>query len=395
MQKQSQISLTTLGLAIFAMLFGAGNIIFPIKLGVICGTKTIFGLLGFLITGALLPIAGLVAMILFQGSLKQFFYRIGNIPGFLATLFCMITIGPFLVMPRCITVPYDMISVFLPSFITLPVFSALFCTLTFVLTYKESKLLVILGTFIGPIKVLSLSYIIIKGLWAAQYITEPMLTPMTSSLANFNEQLLQGFQTLDLLGSIFFAYIILKILHDTIDTKKISEKQLAWISLKGGLFGSFLLTIMYIGYCYLGAYYWYLATPAMNGAEIFKTISLHIVGEHGAIVIIITALMACLSTLAALATISAEYFKNEIFNHRIGYVPSLIITMIITATISNLGLTNILTYSAPVINIGYPIIISIVACNLAYKLFGFEWIKLPVALTSVVVIGAKIYQFLA
>lgn len=395
MQKQSQISLTTIGLAIFAMLFGAGNIIFPIKLGVICGTKTIFGLLGFLITGALLPIAGLVAMILFQGNLKQFFYRIGNIPGFLATLFCMITIGPFLVMPRCITVPYDMISVFLPSFITLPVFSALFCTLTFVLTYKESKLLVILGTFIGPIKVISLSYIIIKGLWATQYITEPMLTPMTSSLANFNEQLLQGFQTLDLLGSIFFAYIIVKILHDTIDTKKISEKQLAWISLKGGLFGSFLLTIMYIGYCYLGAYYWYLVTPAMNGAEIFKTISLHIVGEHGAIVIIITALMACLSTLAALATISAEYFKNEIFNHRIGYVPSLIITMIITATISNLGLTNILTYSAPVINLGYPIIISIVACNLAYKLFGFEWIKLPVALTSVVVIGAKIYQFLA
>ncbi len=395
MQKQSQISLTTLGLAIFAMLFGAGNIIFPIRVGVICGTKTIFGLLGFLITGALLPIAGLVTMILFQGSLKQFFYRIGNIPGFLAILFCMITLGPFLVMPRCITVPYDMISIFLPSFITLPVFSALFCTLTFVLTYKESKLLVILGKFIGPIKVISLSYIIIKGLWFAQYITEPMLTPATSSLANFNEQLLQGFQTLDLLGSIFFAYIIVKILHDTIDTKKISEKQLAWISLKAGLFGSFLLTIMYVGYCYLGAYYWYLATPTMNGAEIFKTISLHIVGEHGAIVIIVTALMACLSTLAALATISAEYLKNDIFHQRIGYVPSLILTMIITATISNFGLTNILTYSAPVINIGYPIIISIVACNLAYKLFGFEWIKLPVALTSVVVVGSKIYQFLA
>ncbi|MBI2352810.1 branched-chain amino acid transport system II carrier protein [Candidatus Dependentiae bacterium] len=394
MKKTQQISILTLGLAIFAMLFGSGNIIFPIKAGAILGTKTVYGLIGFLISGALLPIIGLVAMILFNGNLKLFFNRLGKIPAFLAVLFCMIVIGPFLCMPRCITVPYDMISVFLPSYITLSVFSILFCLLTFLLTYKESKLLIILGKFIGPVKVFSLSYIIIKGIWDIQYITEPMLTPTASPFSLFKDQLFQGFQTLDLLGTIFFAYIIVKILHETMDAQQWTEKKLAWISLKGGLVGSFLLTIMYVGYNCLGAFYGYLVNPAMNGAQIFRVISLHIVGQYGAFIIITAALMACLSTLAALATISAEYFKNEIFNQQLSYASCLIITLLITATLSNFGLSNILAYSAPLINIGYPIIISIVTCNLAYKLFGFSWIKLPVGITTILVLFFQLKPYL-
>ena len=123
--QSSQISLTTLGLAIFSMLFGAGNIIYPIKAGVVSGNQNFFGIIGFLLTGVLLPVIGLVAMILFDGDYKKFFYRLGNMPGFMAILFCMFIIGPIIAMPRCITVPYEMILPFLPAYITLPIFSAL------------------------------------------------------------------------------------------------------------------------------------------------------------------------------------------------------------------------------------------------------------------------------
>ncbi len=385
---KSTISLTTIGLAIFSMLFGAGNIIYPIKAGVMAGTKNFYGMIGFLLTGAFLPVLGLVAMILFGGDFKAFFYRLGKIPGFLAILFCMIIIGPLIAMPRCITVPYDMVSIFLPDAITLPIFSALFCFLAFCLTYRESKLLIILGNFIGPVKVISLSFIAAKGVWNAYTLTTTVQTPEASNWNVFLTQFAHGFQTLDLLGTLFFAYIIMKILG--MNNTQTSTKQLALISLKGGMIGAGLLTAMYISYSYIGAWYGFLVDNSMNGAQIFQIISLHIIGKHGAFMIMLAALMACLSTASALATIFAQYLSDQLARYRIGYIPCLIVTLTLTSFISNFGLTNILNYSAPYIELGYPIIVAITLCNVAYKLFGFSWIKLPVAATTILMIALHI-----
>lgn len=390
-QQPSQISLTTLGLAIFSMLFGAGNIIYPIKAGVVSGNQNFFGIMGFLLTGVLLPVIGLVAMILFDGNYKNFFNRLGKIPGFIAILFCMFIIGPMIAMPRCITVPYEMILPFLPSYISLSLFSAIFTGITFLLTYKESKLLEILGNVISPILVASLTYVTIAGLWNAQ----AMVPQSMPTLSVFTQQFIYGFQTLDLLATLFFAYIILKILKANDPDNKHSSKKLALLSLQGGLIGAFLLTLIYIGFSYLGAYYGNLIQPSMNEAAMFRVIALHVINTYGALVIIVAALMACFSTVAALATVFAEYLRNEIFNRKVGYIPCLIITLGITTSIANFGLTNILTYSLPFINMGYPIIIMIVACNLAYKLFGFSWIKVPVAITTIGMIALELKPYLA
>ena len=50
MKKYLNITITT-GLAIFAMLFGAANLIFPVKVGVISGHKTLLGLSAFVLSG--------------------------------------------------------------------------------------------------------------------------------------------------------------------------------------------------------------------------------------------------------------------------------------------------------------------------------------------------------
>lgn len=389
MKKQMNISITTIGLAIFSMLFGAGNIIYPIKAGVVSGSKNFFGIAGFLLTGVILPVIGLVAMILFDGNFKKFFNRLGRVPGFLAILFCMLVIGPFIAMPRCITVPYDMLSPFLPASIGLPFFSIIFALITFLLTYKESKLLEVLGNVISPILVGSLGFICAKGLFGAQ-----VMVPQTMNTSTvFFEQFIHGFQTLDLLGAMFFAYIVIRILKANAHGE-FNTKQLALLSLQGGLIGASLLMAVYIGFSYLGAYYGHAVSPDMNGAQMFRLISLQVVHEYGVVVIITAVLMACFSTISALAAVLAEYLRYDIFQKRLGYIPCLIITLATTVFIANFGLSNILTYSAPFINIGYPIIISIVICNLAYSLFGFKMIKLPVAITSILVIGAQLYPYL-
>lgn len=382
MKDSNQSGILTIGLAIFSMLFGAGNIIYPIKCGVLAGNQNFFAITGFILTGVILPIIGLVAMILFNGNYKLFFNRLGKTPGSLAILYCMLILGPLLAMPRCITLPYEMLKPFIPL-INLPMFTIAFCLVTFLITYKESKILSILGNIMSPLLIGSLGIIAAKGLWQA----EAMVPQTVPASVIFFDQLNQGFQTLDLIGALFFAYIVLRILKGNRESEKIKAKELALISLQGGLIAGVLLMLVYVSFSYLGAYYGYLVTADMNGAQDFRIISMHILNSSSAFVIMIAVLMACLSTVTALAAVFAEYLHYELFNKKICYTSSLAITMIVTAIISNYGLDNIMAYSSMPINIGYPIITTIVFCNLAYSLFGFTYIKIPAAVTAIVVTG--------
>ncbi len=392
MAQNNSIKMSTIGLAIFTMLFGAGNIIYPIRAGVLAGSKHSIGILGFLMTGVLLPIIGLVAMILFEGNYTQFFNRTGKIPGFLSIMFCMLILGPLIVMPRCVTVPYEMITPFFPS-LTLPIFSIIFCLLTFALTYKESKMLDILGKYMSPILIGSLGLIITLGLINSNHTT---LQQFKSGSEVFFDQVIAGFQTLDLIGALFFAYIIIRLIKTAPGNSNISSKELALICLKGSILTGALMTAFYVGFNLLGAYYAHLITPDMmgNGAAIFRTIALHIVGTQGIFLLVLAVIITCLSTLTALAAVFAEYLRNEIFDKTISYVYCLIIGLSITAIISNFGLAKILAWGYPIITTGYPIIVTITLCNIAYKLFNFEWIKLPTFIVTIAMIYISLHPWL-
>ncbi len=390
MKNHSSIKTSTIGLAIFTMLFGAGNIIYPIKAGVLAGSKHSIGILGFLLTGVVLPIIGLIAMILFEGNYTTFFNRAGRVTGFLAIMFCMLIIGPLIVMPRCVTVPYEMLAPFLPN-IGLPIFSAIFCLLTFGLTYKESSMLDILGKYMSPILIGSLGLIIGLGLFNSPHET---IAQFKSNSEVFLDQVIAGFQTLDLIGSLFFAYVIIRLIKTAPGHSDRSSKELAFMCLKGSFITGALMTAFYVGFNLLGAYYAHLVTPEMNGAEIFRTIAMHIVGQNGILLLVIAVLITCLSTLTALAAVFAEYLRNEIFDKTVSYVHCLIIGLVITTIISNFGLTKILTWGYPIITAGYPIIVTITLCNLAYKLFNFEWIKLPTLLTALAMIYISLHPWL-
>ena len=307
-------------------------------------------------------------------------------------MFCMLIIGPFIVMPRCVTVPYEMLAPFFPH-LTLPIFSALFCLLTFALTYKESKMLDILGKYMSPILIGSLGLIITLGLFKSDFST---IAQFKSNSEVFFDQVVAGFQTLDLLGSLFFAYVIIKLIKSVPAYADISSKQLALVCLKGSVITAILMTAFYVGFNLLGAYYAHLITPDMmgNGAAIFRTIALHVVGSHGILVLTVAVIITCLSTLTALAAVFAEYLRNEIFDKTVSYVHCLIMTLIITTIISNFGLAQILAWGYPIITAGYPIIVTITLCNIAYKLFNFEWIKIPTLITFIAMIYVSLHPWL-
>ena len=70
------------GLALFAMFFGAGNLIFPVMMGINAGTSVGWALLGFCLTGIALPAIALVAATSASDSNPMsIVMRLGRIPG--------------------------------------------------------------------------------------------------------------------------------------------------------------------------------------------------------------------------------------------------------------------------------------------------------------------------
>lgn len=375
---QSQTVAT--GLAIFSMFFGAGNLIYPLRVGFIAGAKNLCAISGFMITGVVLPLLALIAIILFNGDYYAFFNRLGKIPGALAILFCMLIIGPLVAIPRIVTLSHIMIAPFLGN-ISLPVFSFIFLALTFLGTYRESRIINLLGTVISPILLVSLTIIIVKGL----LIRGEMAEGISSDCSNlFLESIKIGYKTLDMVGAIFFSSIVITILRRNLkDHSEKALKGLAFMGLKAGVLGVSLLAIIYLGMSYLGVFHG-RGLGHLNEGELFSALSFRILGSHGAIIIALAVLMACYSTIVALSAVVSEYVKKTIFNNKINYVQALLGVLSVAALVSNFGLGKILSISAPYIDIGYPALIMLVIVNIAYKFFGFRYVKLPVFITLLI-----------
>src|SRR5690625_361595 len=97
-----------IGFMLFALFFGAGNLIFPAQLGQEAGEKLTPAVIGFLMTGVGLPLLGILA-IGFSGSknLQQLASRVHPTYGLFFTSLLYLTIGPFFAAPRTGTVAYE------------------------------------------------------------------------------------------------------------------------------------------------------------------------------------------------------------------------------------------------------------------------------------------------
>src|SRR5262245_55918616 len=106
MKQRFNLESLSIGLAMFSMFFGAGNVIFPLAVGQFAGDKNLFATLGLILTAAVMPIAGVMGMILYDGNYRDFFGRLGKIPGFLLALIIITLLGPLGSTPRCIALSY-------------------------------------------------------------------------------------------------------------------------------------------------------------------------------------------------------------------------------------------------------------------------------------------------
>ncbi len=368
----------TTSLAIFAMLFGAGNLIFPLRIGIQSGGHVFTGFFGFALTGILLPVLGLMAIVSFQGDYLTFFGRLGKWSSNLIIFCCMMILGPFIAMPRIMALSYEMLKPFLPS-MPLVFFTSLFALIAFLITYRLNRLLDIIGKYLSPIKVVSIVSIIIAGLVTAQH---SQLQPI-DHLALFWNSLIKGYGTLDLIGAIFFGSIVVQLLSQySSRAEHINLSKAVKITAIAGLFAGLLLGAVYLGITCLGAFHSDGITT-LNEGEIFSKIASRILGTWGAGIIGLIVFLAGLTTLVSISAVVGEYVQIVSHQH-ISYAWSVAIVLSSCALVASSGLGSLLTYSEPFINFFYPLIITITVCNLLYKLYGFKWIKLPVGITALI-----------
>lgn len=361
------------GLAMFSMFFGAGNVVFPLAIGQESQNQTIFAVLGLLITAVGVPFMGLIAMTLFDGNYKHFFDRIGKVPGFLVSLFIMGLIGPLGALPRCIALSFSTLQLYFPE-MTASTFSIVACLIIFAFTYKKNSILDILGYVLTPILLLSLGFIIIKGL-----LVSPTM-PITdlAQVDTFVRGLKDGYQTMDLIGAFFFSSVILSCLKtDSEHANQKNHKEIIKMTLKASVIGAFLLSLVYIGFSFVAAFH-SESLVGINQDQLIGMIAIHVLGSYAGVAACIAVALACLTTAIALAAVFAEFIHNDISANKIGYIPALIGTLIVTYFISTLNFMGIAKILFPILQICYPALIALSLLNIAFKLYHFKPVKIPV-----------------
>ena len=362
-----------IGLAMFSMFFGAGNIIFPLALGQDAGDKNCFAISGLMLTAAVIPIAGVIAMILFQGDYRKFFGRLGRVPGFCLALVIISLLGPLGSTPRCIALAYTTLK---SSFLGLSpvIFSAIACGLILLFTLRKNHILNLLGYVLTPLLLLSLLVIMILGLMAPSHVQSITQT----NIAVFVQGLKEGYNTMDLLAAFFFSSTILNLLKvKAVAAGVASEQRVIQIAFKASFIGAAMLALVYIVFSYLAALHG-AHLGSLSKDELLSAIAMKIAGPYAGVLVCTTIALACLTTAIALICSFTDFMDKEIFKGKVRYELILTGSLFVTFMISILKFTSISAFLSPILQICYPGLIVLTFLNIAYHLKNFKPVKLPV-----------------
>ncbi|MBC5636795.1 branched-chain amino acid transport system II carrier protein [Ornithinibacillus sp. BX22] len=356
-----------IGVMLFALFFGAGNLIFPAQLGQAAGTNMWPAAVGFLLTGVGLPLLGIIAMG-FSGSkdLQDLASRVSPIYGVLFTTVLYLTIGPFFAAPRTGAVAFDIaIAPHLEnkSSLALFLFTVLFFAISLWFSLNPAKIVDRVGKLLAPGIVVLLAILLIM------VIVNPMgnaQAPLESYQSNaFVTGFLEGYNTMDALASLVFGIIVINAIKALGVS---SRKEIVSATFKTGFVAIILLGLIYVGIAYLGAVGVEEFGLLDTGGLILSSTAKYYFGTVGTVLLGVVIILACLTTNIGLMTACAEYFQRLI--PRVSYKTLVMFFTVITFTIANFGLTNIITYSVPVLMLLYPLAIVLMILVFLSPLFN-------------------------
>ena len=352
MYKKREVILT--GFALFAMLFGAGNLIFPPAVGFETGQNWLTAATGFILTGAGFPLMAIIAAAVAGKDLDSFAVRVSAKFSKVFNIALILAIGPLLALPRTGATAFEMIvpqstenySVY--KFI----FLGVFFLITILFSLKSSKVIDRVGAILTPILLIVLAIIIFKGIFSPIGVPSDLHKPET-----FKYGFLTGYQTMDTLAAIVFSEIILKSIRKD---KALTKKQELSFLLQTSVIAIGGLAIVYGGLVYIGATATDVVTGGKGNIELLSSMVILLLGNAGKLILGICVAGACLTTAIGLTATVGDYF-SKLLNTT--YEKVVIITTIISFIFAGFGVDIIVKISAPILTLIYPIAIVLIILN--------------------------------
>jgi branched-chain amino acid:cation transporter, LIVCS family len=355
------------GLMLFSMFFGAGNLIFPPFLGMGSGTSFWPAITGFIITAVGLPLLVLVAIARVKDGVNTLGSRVHPLFGVIFTIVVYLSIGPFFGIPRNANVAFEMgfkplLGSSSDQAFLLFGFTAIFFLIVYVLSLNPSKVVDYMGRWITPTLLLSIVVLCVIGFVNLdQGLEAPTEGYQTASLM---KGFIDGYSTMDALAALAFGIVILT----TLKQKGVSDKkQLTSYTIKAGLVAGLALSLVYVAIGLLGA----KMAPYgefENGTALLSSASTILLGSSGKVLLGIIFTLACFTTCVGLTIACGQFFSK--------LAPKMSYRMVVTAVtvgsflIANLGLNQIITVSIPFLVMAYPLTIVLVTLALLHRFFG-------------------------
>lgn len=361
-------SYLVIGSLIFGMIFGAGNLVFPVHLGQLAGQHWLGATGGFILSGALLPLLALLAIgITRSRGLYELALPVGPWFSliFLVLVYSMICL--LCATPRTATVPYAIgIAPYLSPKIQpwgLLAYTGVFFILVYFLAVREGKITEIIGKILNPLFLLMLFVIFFLAFIRPMGRTTSRPTALYVHHA-FLGGFLQGYNTMDALAMLIFGVAIIT----AVQQMGYQDRQaVSLATTKGGIVAILGVGIIYLGLIYLGTTSRAQFAIASNGGTTLNQIAHYYLGNFGNALLLTLATITCMTTAMGLVSAFAQDFHDRF--PKISYKAFLRFNCLVSFVIANLGLDQIIRWSNPVLMFLYPLAIVLIVVAIISPLF--------------------------
>lgn len=366
--KLKTADILAIGFMTFAFFLGAGNIIFPPLAGNLAGDSFIPAMFGFLMTAVGLPLITIVAVAKAGGGLLTMTRFLPALTATVIAAAIYIIIGPAFAAPRTSLVAYEMgVKPFIgeaATDTTLLIYSIVFFSLTTYFALSKGKLIDNIGKILTPALIVLLTALAIAVLVMPQGEIGSAQSAYVDTA--FTKGFLEGYNTMDTFASLMFGMLIINVLK----SKGVNDKegQFKYLIMAGSIAAAGL-AFVYTSLFYLGATSQSLiaVTDNVNGGMILAVYVQALFGMPGQYILAAVVTLACLTTAVGLASAVAEFFHE--LKPQWSYKSLVIFNCIVCAIVANVGLSQLISISVPVLFAVYPIAIAIVALTLLQEKF--------------------------
>lgn len=358
---------------LFGMFFGAGNLIFPAKMGVDAGSNLWPGFLGVFITAVGIPMLAVVALGLSRcEGVVSLANKVGKKYSIFFCSLLYLTIGPLFAIPRCASTSFSVGAVGLlgpeHNGLYLAIFSFVFFAIVLLFSLKPGGIMTWIGKILNPVFLVFLFALVIAALVhpidkvAAVIPAEGYATGGQAFFTGF----LEGYNTLDALAGLAFGIVVINVVRGTGIQQ---PEDVAKSTAKAGIFSCLFMGIIYFFITLICTQSASLCASCENGGEVLGTIANYYFHSVGSYLTAAIVTFACLKTAIGLVTSCGEAFV-QMFPKGPKYPVWAVIFCITAFGIANFGLSTIVAWCVPVLMFVYPLAITLILLALTEKWFG-------------------------